>query len=57
MYSYIRKQRGYINDSNVDRFFESLVSSNVRREIKIFHTNLIMSEMAKNGNQKFCKVA
>ena len=23
MYSYIRKQRGYINDSNVDRFFES----------------------------------
>ena len=23
MYSYIRRQRGYINDSNVDRFFES----------------------------------
>ena len=33
------------------------VSSNVLREIKIFHTNLIMSERVKNGNQKFCKVA
>ena len=33
------------------------VSSNVLREIKIFHTNLIMSKRVKNGNQKFCKVA
>ena len=29
------------------------VSSNALREIKIFHTNLIMSERVKNGNQKF----
>ena len=33
------------------------VSGNVLREIKIFHTNLIMSGRVKNGNQKFCKVA
>ena len=33
------------------------VYSNVLRETKIFHTNLIMSERVKNGNQKFCKVS
>ena len=33
------------------------VSSNVLRKIKIYHTNLNMSERVKNGNQKFSKVA